>query len=225
MEKNTEKKALCVSNGSINQPLRLRDLLVRRYGFDSSYFVAAADGGARNCLSMNIFPDIIIGDLDSINAGVLSILNNRADSPAKFISHKKNKDECDTQLAVDYLINSGFEKILITGVFGDRADHSFANILLLANPAYLGRDLKIITLNSEIFVTDKSMEITGHPGKRISLFSLSPFTYFKKTEGLKFSLKNEKLLFSPVRGISNEFTSQTAKIEITGGMILVILQL
>jgi thiamine pyrophosphokinase len=66
----------------------------------------------------------------------------------------------------------------------------------------------------------KSCSISGVIGKRVSIFSLTPYTYFESTSGLKYQLKNEKLYFSPVRGLSNEFTKNTVKISISKGKIL-----
>ncbi|MBU4450700.1 MAG: thiamine diphosphokinase, partial [Actinobacteria bacterium] len=77
----------------------------------------------------------------------------------------------------------------------------------------------------EIFVTRKSCQIAGAAKKMVSLFSLSPYTNFIKTGGLKYKLKNEKLLFSPVRGLSNAFTGSKARIEIGEGTLLIVKEL
>ena len=48
--------------------------------------------------------------------------------------HSPEKDESDTQLAVDHLPRMGVKKIIIAGATGGRLDHTFANIMLLASP-------------------------------------------------------------------------------------------
>ena len=227
IEKPQSRIAILISNGSIRHYSQVWKNVKNITGSSpEAPFIAAADGGSMHCINFRVVPDLIIGDMDSITKSMIEKLN--AAEPGKdieFITCSPSKDESDTQLALDHLARSGFKKIIILGAFGSRADHSFANIVLLANPAYDGLKISIVTDNSEIFVAKNPFEIKGTPGKKLSLFSLSPYVYFKKTSGLLYSLKKEKLVFSPVRGLSNEFTESTAKIDFSEGELLVIREL
>jgi thiamine pyrophosphokinase len=218
------KKALIVANGSIKNAALTYKRISKLYRFDIGTLIIAADGGAKNCLSMGISPDIVIGDMDSINISIIEKLNVK-EKTIKFISSKSEKDESDTQLAVDYAAGRRIKDILIVGASGDRIDHSLANLLLLSSPAYEGLSIKMLTDNFEIFVSNKSLSIKGEPGKLLSIFSLTPYTFFIKTTGLKYRLKDEKLLFSPVRGLSNVFTCKDAKIDISEGSLLLLREL
>lgn len=251
-----QKRAVLIANGCIKSTRTIKRILVDKFDFNQDYFIAAADGGALNSLELNIIPDVIIGDMDSITAGIVSRLNskigtakidymqvnnsgknnkdktdnqnlsgNNTAREVKFMNFKKDKDESDTQLCLDYLVNEGFDKILILGALGGKEEHSLANIFLLSNPSYDSRDIRILTENSEIFVMKKSFNIQGETGKKISFFSLTPFTYFINISGFKYKLKNEKLLFSPVRGLSNEFIKNNAKVEISEGILLIVKEL
>jgi len=162
--------------------------------------------------------------MDSID-GDIKKKKTKELSKTKYISVSHDKDESDTRLAVDHAVGMGIKNIIITGALGGRVDHTFANIMLLASPGLDGIDAKILTGDSEIFMTDKSCTIDGEPGKLISIFSLAPYTYFIKTKGLKYGLKNERLDFSPVRGLSNVFTTAEAEIDIREGQLLIIKQL
>lgn len=213
--------ALVVANGRINNYHLTLRRLKKEYGFTDDSIVLAVDGGVKNCINMRIFPDLIIGDMDSVNIKLMEKLNSNK-KEIKFINASTHKDESDTQLAVDYLIKQGFKKIIIVGALGDRIDHTFANLVLLASPEYDNTDIRIIDEETEISVIKKSSEINGEKGKRVSLFSLSPYTHFTATKGLKYRLKNEKLMFSPVRGLSNEFTDDTASIKIKKGVLLIV---
>src|SRR4030042_3493664 len=115
--------------------------------------------------------------------------------------------------------------MIIMGARGDRIDHAIANILLLTSPFLKDIDIRILTDTSEIFIMRNSGTLTGDIGDTVTLLSLSPYTYFIKTKGLKYELENEKLMFSPVRGVSNVFTDKKAYIKIRGGTLLVIKQL
>jgi thiamine pyrophosphokinase len=213
--------ALVVANGRINNYHLTLRRLKKECGFTEDVPILAVDGGIKHCINMHIFPDLIIGDMDSVNIKLMEKLSSNK-KEMKFVNASTQKDESDTQLAVDYLIRQGFKKIVIVGALGDRIDHTFANLVLLASPQYDDADIKIIDESNEISVVKKSLEINGEKGKRISLFSLSPYTHFISTEGLKYRLKNEKLLFSPVRGLSNEFTEDTAIIKIKKGLLLIV---
>jgi len=206
IEKPQSRIAILISNGSIRHYSQVWKNVKNITGSSpEAPFIAAADGGSMHCINFRVVPDLIIGDMDSITKSMIEKLN--AAEPGKdieFITCSPSKDESDTQLALDHLARSGFKKIIILGAFGSRADHSFANIILVAKNPF---------------------EIEGIPGKKLSLFSLSPYVYFKKTSGLLYSLKKEKLVFSPVRGLSNEFTESTAKIDFSEGELLVIREL
>jgi len=220
------EKAIVVTNGVIKDHGLIYKRLIKDYKFDrnASTLIIAADGGAINCLNMRLIPDIVIGDMDSITIKVIESITS-CKKPIKFINSMAEKDESDTQLAVDYALGAGAKRISIVGAVGGRIDHTLANLFLLATPSAEDSDIRILTENSEIFVTRKSCQIAGAPGKMVSLFSLSPYTNFIKTSGLKYKLKNEKLLQSPVRGLSNAFTGSKAKIEISEGTLLVIKEL
>jgi thiamine pyrophosphokinase len=225
--------AILVTNGSIRDYGFIRRTLIKNFQSLSDTFIIAADGGALHCSNLRITPNIIIGDMDSITKGMIEKLGSAAGSTGgstatggiRFISFNQSKDESDTQLALDYLVENGYKRIIVIGAFGSRADHSYANLSLLSSPAYDNVKVSIITENSEIFVVKDSCAINGEIGKKISIFSLTPFTFFEKTIGLKYKLKNEKLLFSPARGLSNEFTKDTAKLNISEGWLLIVREL
>lgn len=222
------EKVIVVTNGVIKDYSLIYKRLTQDYKFDinggGNTLIIAADGGAQNCLNMKLMPDIVIGDMDSITIKVIESITS-GKKPIKFINSIPSKDESDTQLAVDYAVGLGAKRILIVGAAGDRIDHTLANLFLLASPSAENSDIRILTENSEIFVTRKSCQIAGAAGKIVSLFSLSPYTNFIKTSGLKYKLKNEKLLFSPARGLSNAFIGSKAKIEISEGTLLIVKEL
>lgn len=218
------KKAVIIANGPLGRPERIRRILISRSFTGSDTLIISADGGVSGTLKLGLKPDIIIGDMDSID-GDIKKKKIKELSNTKYISVSHDKDESDTRLAVDHAAGMGVNSIIITGAIGGRVDHTFANMMLLASPGLDGIDAKILTGDSEIFVTGKSCTVDGEPGKLISIFSLSPYTYFIKTKGLKYGLKNEKLDFSPVRGLSNIFTAAKAEIDIKEGRLLIIRQL
>ena len=218
------KKAVIIANGPLEYPEKIYRMLASRSFTNSDTIIISADGGVSNTLKLGLKPDIIIGDMDSID-GDIKKKKIKELSKTKYISVSHDKDESDARLAVDHAAGMGIKNIIITGAIGGRVDHAFANIMLLTSPGLDGTDIRILTGDSEIFVAGKSCTIDGEPGKLISIFSLMPYTHFIKTKGLKYGLKNERLDFSPVRGLSNVFTAAKAEIDIKEGQLLIIKQL
>jgi thiamine pyrophosphokinase len=223
MNSKKNEQAIIITNGFIENPSLTYKRITTLFGFRDC-LVVSADGGAENALRMNLVPDVVIGDMDSIKVTVKENIRLKSNK-TRYISTSADKDKSDTQLAVEYALKLGIKKMIIVGALGDRIDHSLANLFLLTSPFLKGIDIRILTDNSEIFIIRKPCTLNGEIGKIVTLISLSPYTYFIKTKGLKYELEKEKLMFSPVRGISNAFTEKKAYISIEGGILLVIKQL
>lgn len=217
-------RAIIVANCFIEDPAGTYKRITGLFGFDKSDIVISADGGASNTLKMGLFPDVVIGDMDSIKLKVKEEIREKS-SKTRYIAISPEKDESDTQLAVDYALGMGVKKLIITGAVGGRIDHTLANIILLSSPGLEGIDARILTDNSDIFIARKPVTFSGHPGKTVTLISLSPYTYFTCTRGLKYELREEKLIFSPVRGLSNKITEKGVYLGIREGILLVIREL
>ncbi len=214
------QKAVVVTNGNI-EDFNMIKKHIARYGFSQNNLIVSADGGAGNALKLELVPDLVVGDMDSISQNIQKKIKS-LNKDAVFISESPQKDETDTQLALQAALKYQVKEILIIGAIGNRVDHSLANIVLLSSPFLSGIDVRILTETNEIFAIREPAEINGDIGKLISLFSLTPHTHFKKVEGLKYNLEDEKLYFSPVRGISNIFTQNKVLIDITSGQLLII---
>lgn len=220
--RKNNKTALIVANGEIRDHKKMKEVIISYCGKDP--FIISADGGLQSTLEMGFKPHVIIGDMDSISPREKAGAEKRL-STAEFISARQDKDESDTRLAVEHAAGMGISNIILAGATGGRLDHTFANIMLLASPGLEGITVRLLTETSETFYAEKSCRIKGTPGKMISIFSLTAYTTFIRTEGLKFELKDEKLYQSPVRGLSNVFTSGEVFLDFTDGKLLIIKEL
>src|SRR5207247_9846375 len=94
------------------------------------------DRGATTALAYGSGPSFIIGHLDSLDIPQLHQVVFEADntgSPYQIIQPPIEKDETDTELAVQFAIGRGATSITMLGALGGvRFDHTIANILLLA---------------------------------------------------------------------------------------------
>ena len=184
--------------------------------------VIAADGGLRHLLPLGHRPDALIGDLDSLPAGVVA-----EEAAGRVIRHPRDKDETDLELALLYAVAQypGHE-VLILGGFGGRLDHMLANILVLAHPRLLGQPIRFVDDRESawLLAADPPGETTIHgaPGDIVSLLPLGGPAHVLATTGLRWPLHNGTLLFGPARGVSNEMTAAVATVRLGTGVVVCV---
>ena len=207
-------KALILVNGELYKPGVLRSR-VRAETFD---LVIGADGAARYAHTLNVTLDAIIGDMDS-----LSDSEKHGSNIPEFISYPAEKNETDLELAILYAQQQGANQIIMVGVMGGRMDMTIAIIPLTAH-ASLG-SCRIELWHGEQtgwVIKPPGEDIFGRPGDTVSFIPLGGDASGITTDGLKYSLKNEKLTFGPARGISNILEKPSAHIKLSEGLLLAV---
>ena len=130
--------------------------------------IIAADGGLNHCKKAGITPNLIIGDLDSVEPSLIEKypkahvikLNSRA------------KDKTDLEEALQHAKISEVAQVIIVGGLGNRVDHSLANIFLLLR--YPGK-LFLQTSKEIIFAlndTIKNFELECTPNQILTLIPM-----------------------------------------------------
>ena len=181
--------------------------------------IICCDGGARHLQYLGIKPDIIIGDMDSIDPALLASYST---SGINIIKYPANKDFTDTELALDYALSLKPEKIFIWGALGGRIDHTLANVFLLGKGPEKGIRTYLIDEYGEAFVLDKETAFINETGKTVSLLALSPEVTGITLTGFLYPLQEGTLLMGESRGISNIITNARASISVRQGKLLVI---
>lgn len=180
----------------------------------------AADSGAATALRLGHVPAYIVGDFDSLDKQLVEQL--RAGG-SRIISVAVEKDETDTELAVQLAIEQGATEITLLGALGgERFDHTIANVLLLAG--YDNVPIKIIDGPSTCWLLrgPGSTTIEGQVSDLLSLFPIAGDATGIHTRGLYYPLRGETLRFGKPRGVSNELTSERAEVSLESGLLLVI---
>lgn len=116
-----KNKIVIIANGLIN------DINFHKKLSEDADLIICADGGANNAKKMNLHPDYIIGDFDSTNPSVIEFFKNQNTNIIK----DQSEDKTDLELALSLAESLDPKEILILGAFGDRIDHTLANILCL----------------------------------------------------------------------------------------------
>ena len=183
--------------------------------------VIAADGGALALERIDRRPDLLVGDLDSIDGALLDRL---VAAGVRVERHPIDKDASDTELGLDAAIASGATSIVLIGATrGDRLDHELANLLLLADPALAGRDVRAVHGATTVRVAFAGAEIAlGRPGDLVTLLPIGGDARGVRTVGLRWELEGSTLVLGRSRGLSNEVVATGASVGLERGTLLVV---
>jgi len=180
----------------------------------------AADGGIRHLRTRGLWPDVVIGDLDSMDAELKHELQA---AKSKVLSYPEMKDETDLELALRYAATGYDDEIVILGALGGRLDQLLANIYLLNAPFLSTRKVKIVDVFQEAWIiSEGSNRIDGKAGDVVSLLPLNGNVQIRRTSGLAWSLQDDTLLQGQSRGVSNRMTADTAWLHIRQGTLLCV---
>ena len=185
--------------------------------------IIAVNGGTRHCISLGIQPDIIIGDMDSIDNDKLQIFKKRG---TEILIFPRQKDQTDLELALMLSLERGADEIIILGALGKRWDMTLANILLFCKPDLNAAAVRILDADCEIILLrgGTTHTIYSEKGDLLSLMPLGGNVYGVTLSGLKYPLKNEMLNLGCTRGVSNLFLGKTAVIAIKKGLLLCVIE-
>jgi thiamine pyrophosphokinase len=207
-------RAIIIANGQIHDGDFCRSLIA------PTDLVICADGGAGNALALGLQPQVVIGDLDSLDSDLRAQLE--ADG-CQVLAHPARKDETDLELALYYAIEHGVDEILVLGALGGRIDQTLANILLLALPELRYVKARILGGRQEVSLISDEALIEGHVGDTLSLLPLTEEVTGIHTEGLEYPLKNGTLYRGLALGVSNSLTAPQARVRIGQGLLLAVI--
>ena len=190
-----------------------------KQAIDQAEFIICADGGARHLRAVNIPPNVLIGDFDSIRAEDRLFFET---GQTLIISHPADKDKTDSELCIDWAIQNRATDISLLGATGTRMDHSLANIYLLTKLARQGIKARIINSHNEIHIVTTYLELKGQPGEYLSLVPISEKISGLTLKGLEYTLTDAEIEMGSSLGISNVFREELAYISIREGIVLVI---
>lgn len=209
-------KAIIISNGNIEKDEFYRRLFKK----EDPQFIISVDGGTNHLKRLGIIPNFIVGDLDSISKETLEYFKKLN---VEIMKYNTQKDETDTQLAIELAIKLKVNEVILLGSLGTRIDHSLANIYLLEYIVKKGIQAQIIDQCNRIYLIDKKIKLKGKKGDLLSLLPFSDIVKGISTKGVKYHLKNGEMKKENPYGISNVFKDEIAEISIEEGLLLVIL--
>ena len=181
-------------------------------------FKIAVDGGYSFFKQSKIKPDIIIGDFDSLRKDSVKGIN--------LLSFPIKKDATDTELAVNYCINMGFESIDIVVPAIGEPDHFLGLAALLLAPQLNSQNAskiiaRIVNYECEIILLKNSGRTFTNC--KNELLSVLPHGGAVKLTCMGMEYPAKKLLIKSwqTTGMRNVIRSNRAKIFINGAALVV----
>jgi thiamine pyrophosphokinase len=188
---------------------------------DDAQLVVAVDGGAAWLESIGRTPDLLVGDLDSVDPQLVGRLEAESVPVER---HPTAKDSSDCELALAAARTRGADEITVLGAIGgQRLDHELANVLLPA-ASHAGEQLQIVRGGTRVRALQHSGElaIDAAVGTLVSLLPIGGDAEGVSTDGLRYPLLDEPLHLGSTRGLSNEVDSRPASVRLRQGTLLVI---
>lgn len=183
-------------------------------------YVICADGGLEKVEFLGLLPNVIIGDLDSVND---KILKKYKTLDINIIKYNAEKDYTDMELAINHAIENNYKDIVLVGATGTRQDHTMANILLIEKYYKQGVRITIVDNNNTIQIISDEIEIKNKEGYFVSIIPISDVVEKVTLKGFKYSLTDRNVERGSTLCVSNQIVSKTGKITIKSGIGLVFI--
>ncbi len=183
--------------------------------------IVAADGGAGWLVDQQVAPHVLVGDLDSIEAGHLHTLETAGVTIER---HPVDKDRSDAHLAVARAVAAGAHQVIVVGALaGARLDHQLSNLLMLADPSWGSVDVRVVRDETTVRAVSGGGRLTlnGASGDIVTLLAIGD-AHGVRTEGLSYPLVDETLRMGESRGLSNVIVGAPASVRLEAGTLLVV---
>lgn len=176
---------------------------------ENTNILIAADSGADHLVELGRIPDVIIGDMDSLQTPAASLSSKiiRIDD--------QNLSDCDKML--NWLWDEGHRSVVIAGLEGDRLDH-----LLAALGSALSSPLRIrLAIRDGVadLLKPGNHKAICTPGQRVSLMPLLPCQNVH-ISGVQWPLSSQAMSPGGTTSLSNVATEREINIRFEEGALI-----
>ncbi len=205
------KKALLVLGGKKDSS---QEFYVSK--INKADYLVAVDSGANLLYELKILPDLLIGDMDSIEKNVLIWCNENSVETKVF---DQKKDETDTELALNEIHKKGFREVQLLNALGDRPDHFLTTILLMYS---YSKKMNIRIHSDKLIsgVVSGSKELKAEPGELWSILPVGEKVPTVSLKGFEYEIKNKTMPFNKPYGTSNVARNNEVIIDTGKGAVI-----
>jgi thiamine pyrophosphokinase len=206
-------KSLVVTNGIIHSLEHLHQLCLKHQ------HIICADGAVRYLRKIDVFPTIVVGDLDSIISEDLHWIHT---NDIRVIQYDTRKDFTDTEIAVRYALDQGALSVTMTGSFGSRMDHSLGNLYLLKMVMDEGCEGLIDEAETEVRLISSLMTLSWIKGETVSFIPISEVVKGVTLRGFEYPVTHESIRMGSSRCLSNVVAEDSQEVEVEQGLLAAI---
>ena len=214
-----------VSGGMIQKDFALDFLKkLQKENKDQKLQLVAADRGLDFFRETGLVPDLADGDFDSVSADGKAYLDSL--TKTSIVQLQPEKDDTDTQSALNLAIKQGARSILILGATGGRLDHFLGNLGLLTLGKQKGVKVALADEQNYICLVDSGTRLYKDRqfGKYVSFFPAGGAVEGLTLEGFKYTLAGYNLTVADSGlTVSNEIQEEEAVIRYQSGSLLMIM--
>ena len=191
------------------------EIAAKKINLSNKDFIIAADYGFYKAKEINVLPDLIVGDMDSVQ-------EKNIPNDILFQKYSPIKDDTDTLIAIKEGIKRGFLDFIILGGLGGRLDHTLANLQCIKYVKNHGGNCYIIDNNSKCTVIKNETLTVFNDYKYFSLFCFSNKATGVTLKGFKYPLNDATVIDDFPIGVSNEIMSKEGQVTVINGELLII---
>lgn len=187
----------------------------------NSDLIVCVDGGMRHCILAGLQPDLLIGDLDSLDTASSRLI---ADQNIECVQFPPIKDASDLELTLQTLCDRSIEEVVLLGISGGRTDHLLFNWQLAASRSWPYR-VRIIDDFVDALLVDNArpLSITPKVGQTFSVIPLVQNASGVQVAGAMYPLSDAHLALGSTLGLSNEVVESSLQVSVEDGILLVMM--
>lgn len=180
---------------------------------DPTDYIIAADGGFAHTQTLNIVPNAILGDFDSL--GFI---------PSGAEVFPVEKDDTDAMLAVRHGLKLGYKDFLIYGALdGPRLDHTLAALQTLQFlTAHNARGVLVGSSQMATVLRNETLSFPAGCEGTFSMFATAGVAKGVTLHGFYYPMTNGTLTPDLPLGVSNHFTGEAASVQVAEGLLTIL---
>lgn len=205
--------ALLLAHGDLPPKACLRALA------HASRRTVALDGAADRLSRMGLWPDFILGDLDSVSTSTLKSAARRRIT----VLPVKEQKTSDLEKGLRFCQSRGWKRVAVAGILGPRLDHSLNALSIFAK--YSALEVTLLTSQSigRVVHGHTSLSCAVRPGLRLSLMP-APVARGVTLSGVSWPLRGRTLRQDGLVSLSNKAVAPVVSMCQTSGCSIFIVQ-
>ena len=178
--------------------------------------IIAVDSGIEHLLNLSLYPNTLIGDLDSISKKSLDEVKKNG---VKILAFNSNKDQTDFELALNYLEEAEKSKVYIIGGESGEIDHLISIFLLIPSKSFFENIIWLYGDKRIIFRQKIELNI-----KKLTKFSIIPLSDLTNLsiDGAEWNLDNKDIQFGETLTLRNNTNEEQLNIRCDKGVFALI---